>query len=216
MASVLVDNDILYKTAMYGLISQLTKSQPFGATEFSMLGAAKYIILRKLSNHPPKRGREVALAEFAESIAVIGELEPSAAEVQAAAELEYVAKQHDLELDAGESILCAVLLSRNSSYIFTGDKRAAIALATLFTKDLGKALAKRLVCLEQLFEHLVRQEAHASVRAAVCAEASVDKALSNCFSCSSSEVDPSSWIEGLSSYIASLRKLAPNVLRDAD
>lgn len=46
-AEALVDNDVLYKTSMYGFAQSIFQTEPYGATQFHILGAAKFIIRKK-------------------------------------------------------------------------------------------------------------------------------------------------------------------------
>ena len=216
MADALIDNDVRYKTAMYGLLSHLVEARPFDVTVYGMLGAAKFMISKKLSKRPPARGSASALQEFADAIVDIAVVEPTPDELIMAGQLEYAAKQLNLELDGGESILCAVLLSRKTNYIFTGDKRAVRAIAGLMSADENLQLAKKIVCLEQIFKHLIQGENAHAIRTAVCTEPKTDTALANVFSCFASEINPASWDDGLRSYINALNEAAPNTLLRTD
>ncbi|MCU7872090.1 MAG: hypothetical protein KZQ91_05035 [Candidatus Thiodiazotropha sp. (ex Lucinoma borealis)] len=212
MTEGLVDNDVLHKAAVYGLIRPLLNSIPLGIRCFYMLGAAKYIIRKKLQKRSPSRGAEAALEEFETEIARITELEPSDEEIKYAANLELLAQQINVALDVGESILCAVLTIRGYGYLLTGDKRAISAIQVLQQGNVPLHLNHKLVCLEQMFIWLVDEVGVEEVRAAVCPEIWIDKALSNCFSCLATNITVESCKEGLSSYISSLRKEAPSVL----
>ncbi len=139
-------------------------------------------------------------------------LEPSPEEAALAAELEYEAQRANLSLDSGESQLCAIVLKRNVSWLLTGDKRAIAALESLSAQmSFGAALAKRIVCLEQLFLRLLVLNAKA-LAMAVCNEPNLDKALTMCFACSSGTATADSIKEGLISYVGDLRKSAATLL----
>lgn len=212
MKQAFVDNDVLHKTATYGLLYALVGSSPLGVQKFGVLGAAKYVVIKKLTKKPPQRGAELAIQELKEVFAEIAELEPTSEEVQMAANLEYAAHELDLEFDGGESLLCAMLLQRGADYLFTGDKRAISAMATFISKQLTAGLAGRVVCLEQLFMHLICAIDPSTVRQAICAEPLADKTLANCFACRSTNSTLESWAEGLSSYISDLTSKAPGAL----
>lgn len=211
MAVALVDNDVLIKTTAYGLLATMINSPPFDVRHFSMLGAAKFMILKRLRKRPPARGYQVVLEEFQSSISTVFEIEPTDDEIRLAADLEFSAKELDLELDSGESILCAVLLSRKSNYIFTGDKRAIRAVSGLIAQG-NDALAEKIVCLEQISMWLIEHANSAEVRSAICSEPAVDTGLAACFCCYSPSVQVESWREGLMSYIEDLKRRAPGVL----
>lgn len=212
MAEALIDTDVLYKTVTYGLISHLIHIRPYGVERYSMLGAAQFMLSKRLTKKPPSRGVDLALSEFRAAVAqCISVLEPTDAEISMAAELEYVARQLDVALDSGESLLSAILLHRDCNYIFTGDKRAIVAVGTLLSNNPELGLSGKIVCLEQLFMQMLQHDAE-FVRSAVCSAPSVDKALSNCFSCHAQTSHIESWVEGLTSYIESLNQQAPLVL----
>lgn len=212
MTEALLDNDILYKTAMYGLTTSLLNAAPFGADQFHMLGAAKYMVSKRLTKKPPTRGSEQATAEFHAALERIKELEPTNEETKLAAELEFLASELNLELDGGESLLCAVLIMRAAGYLFTGDKRAIKAVACLLADEKAACLARKLVCLEQLIVAILQTGDATNVRAAICGEPNVDKALTNCFGCHSKFPQEASWREGLASYIHDLQNAAPGAL----
>ncbi|TCS37909.1 hypothetical protein EDC30_103201 [Paucimonas lemoignei] len=212
MTGALIDNDVLYKTAAFGVLGKMMASGPFRVQHYSMLGAAKYMITKRLTKRPPARGSSSALAEFEAAIAAISVLEPTDEEIRFAATLEFLAQELNLELDGGESILCAILLNRKSDYIFTGDKRAIRAVSGLLAQDNTLGLSEKIVCLEQIFMWLIQHADSTEVRTAICAEPTVDKSLANCFSCLSPTVQIESWREGLNSHIEDLKQRAPGVL----
>lgn len=212
MSVALVDNDVLYKASMYGLAHSLIDTTPLGALEFHVLGAARFMISKRLAKRPPARGAELALKEFEALFAKLGVLEPTQEEVVLAADLEYLAGQAGQSLDGGESLLCAILIMRAWDLIFTGDKRAITAISTLLSQQAYKPLAGKLVCLEQLFLHLLSVGDPAAVRAAVCCEQQADRALTNCFACHSKAPAIEGFFEGLNSYIKAIRTAAPGVI----
>lgn len=213
MAHAFIDNDVLYKMAAYGLLLDWLQKNPLEIDRFQVLVAAKFMVQKKLQKKPPSRGAVVAIEEFAAAFAQVAAIEPSEAELRLAAQFEFAAQQADVELDAGESLLCAALLCRGADYIFTGDKRAIVALQQLLIENaVPPDLGKRFVCLEQIFAWLVQNFQADQVRSAVCGERKVDQALANCFSCGSATANVESWMEGLGSYIGSLQSKAPDML----
>lgn len=215
MSVVLVDNDVLYKTAMYGLAISILEAAPYGAQQFHALGAARFMIPKKLCKRPPARGTELALAEFEALFARINALEPTDKEIALAAELEFLASRQGQPLDGGESLLCSILLTRCYGYLFTGDKRAITAVGRLLSQENCKPLAGKLVCLEQLFKKLLAHMAPTAIRSAVCAEPNVDRALTTCFACHSAAPEAEGFFEGLNSYVGSIHNAAPGVLHEA-
>lgn len=213
MRSAYIDNDILHKLAAYGLLQDLLDICPLGGEVFFMLGAARYIVAKKLQKRPPVRGAEATLTELESALARISVIEPSDAEIRLAAEFEYAAQHQNVDLDPGESLLCAALLQRGGDYIFTGDKRAVLALQALLDGNaVPGEVRNRVACLEQLFLLMLEAKEHVAIRSAVCQEQTVDRALSNCFSCCSKFASVESWREGLASYIGDLLTKAPDIL----
>lgn len=213
MVTSLMDNDVLQKITAYGLFDSIFRTPPVRHEVYGVLGTAKYVVSKKLKKRPPSRGLDAVLVDLNIALQNLRELEPTPEEVATAAFLEYQAQCLNLELDTGESILCAVLLARQLNHILTGDKRAIGAVEALTTaQNIPNNIAPKLICLEQLFFWLVNEHDVHNVRAAVCSERAVDRVLTSCFSCYSPEVPNESCFEGLKSYIADLRRAAPTVL----
>ena len=171
------------------------------------------IVPKKLKKHLKARDYETVLVEFNTSINKLAILEPSEGEVALAAQFEFEAQRLNLEFDNGESQLCAILLTRHYRRIITGDKRAINATQSLITNNhISNEISFKLVCLEQVLQWLLKEYGVELIRKGVCIEKSLDKAMSNCFSCSSPDTTVESCLEGVESYIADLRKNAPTAL----
>ena len=204
-APIAADNDVVLKAASYRLAQRLW-TQSVG-----VLGAARFVLARAL-----ERGgtRDPAAARVAldELLAASEVLEPTDEELATAAELERDAQRAGLALDSGESQLAAMVVTREMELLDTGDKRAITAFAAL-EHEACRALCGRLRCLEQLFVPLLEADDFDSVVAAVCAEPDVDIAITLCFACSSGGASrPDHVRTGLDSYIAALRRAAPDML----
>jgi hypothetical protein len=215
MSGAAADNDILYKGAWYGLLHELLGVIPCLPQHTLVLGQARFVVGKRIERQQKKGlpGATEARARFVELLATLSLVEPSSAEQSVAADLENSAQQLGLPLDAGESLLCAVVIQRGLAHFVTGDKRAIAALETLSRERAElAAVAGRLLCLEQLFVRLLSVVDAKAIKRAVCQSAHVDQALANCFSCSSPEVSPERSIEGLASYIDALRAAAPLLL----
>lgn len=208
-----VDNDILYKGACYGLLPQFIGVIPADVKDVGILGAAQYVVGRKLSKAKLNGDAKRAVEIFQELLGQAMILEPREDEEKFAAELEYAAQRANLNLDAGESLLCAIVMVRAWSWLVTGDKRAVVGMEKVLAgRDEIGMLAGKVLCLEHILLRLIGSESTSSVRDAVCEEPDIDRALTNCFSCYSPEVGRDSWAVGLDSYIAALRAVAPTVL----
>ncbi len=212
-----MDNDVLHKTTAYGLFAGMLAMPRLQNEVYGALGTARFVVRKKLSKRPPSRGVDVALAEFTAAMGMLKEIEPTPEEVETAANIERLAQLQNLELDTGESILCAVLLARHLGHILTGDKRAIKAIEVLnATGQYSNNFKSKIICLEQLFYWLANDHEIQKVRNAVCTDKAVDNALTSCFSCYSPEVPNEACIEGLNSYILNLQQDAPNVLVSED
>jgi hypothetical protein len=207
-----VDNDILFKGACYGLLIDLVAAIPCETREVGVLGAAPFVLRSLLRRAKLNGDPSVIKAHLDKLLQQAESLEPTTNETRLAAELEFAAQTANLNLDTGESQLCAIAVHR-ASWLVTGDKRAVVALELLLQPmAVAAALAGKVICLEQLFVRLLAAIDAVTVRMAVCKEAGIDRALASCFSCYSEEVDPQSWSEGLVSYIADLRSAARTIL----
>jgi hypothetical protein len=189
---------------------------PAAPGETLVLGQAKFVVGKRLERQG-KRGAanaQHALERLSSVLAELALVEPTNEETAFAARLENAAQKAGLALDSGESLLCSLVVHRDLKHFATGDKRAICAMETLAQThgEMARA-AGRVLCLEQLFVRLLAAATDPGVvRRAVCDEHHVDRALTSCFSCSSPEIGPDQWTEGLSSYIESVRADAPSML----
>lgn len=205
------DNDILLKGACYGLLSALI-STVSGEGPVGVLGASRFVIPKRISRHGLRGNPAVAEAHFTDFLKKNEVVEPSADEQQMAAILEETAQRLSLNLDAGESQLVAILVARSLHCFLTGDKRAIASIDALLDSDSRLApIIGKIRCLEQLIT-VALGTLDMDLRSAICAEPSVDKTLTICFSCSSKDGDLATILAGLASYIADLRTKASRVL----
>ncbi|MDF1671348.1 MAG: hypothetical protein P1U83_17230 [Roseovarius sp.] len=209
---VLLDNDLLLKAAAYSLSGSSKSIFDTNTLDCQILSSAKYVLPQLLATkraftelNKVKSELEVLLSSFVE-------LDLSDAELQAAAALEQLAIRNSLELDAGESQLLAVRITRGQGLLVTGDKRAISAIELLF--DHVEIPEQFVACLEQFMISILQQEEFQEVRAKVCANATADKAVAICFLCNSSHTGEADVVEALNSYIAHLRKSAARVLTE--
>lgn len=210
MSHVAIDNDILFKGACYGLLASLVRALPFRPCSYGVLGAARFMLPKRLRKRPPGAGSAAAIKELMRFLEGAVVLEPNASEVKLAAALERDALTRGLQMDSGESQLCAVVISRTMRALATGDKRAISAIGIVLANE--PKMVGRVYCLEQLCARLITSGAGPLVRDAVCANPTVDIALTNCFACTSPEVHESQWLEGLNSYLQAIRSTAGSTL----
>ncbi len=208
-----VDNDIVIKAVAYRLSATLWPG--LDETTIGLLGAARYVIPSWLDRIGLTGNVPAAKAEFAALLATTAALEPNPDELWLAAEIETAAQRAALPLDSGESQLAAMVMERSIPVLETGDKRAVTSLESLRGHvDFLERLDGRIRCFEQVVHRLVSDEVvFSSAAASVCAEPSVDKTLTICFACRSpAPVSRDRVMEGLESYITSLRDRASNLL----
>lgn len=208
---IAVDNDIVFKAACYRLTSVFWP-RGRGVATVGVLGAATYVV-GSLLDRADLAAKDDAQADFLTFLAAAAVLEPAPDEVSLSAELELAAQRMGLAFDTGESQLAAMAVLRSLERMQTGDKRAIRALERLLDEvpSVGQ-LHGRVTCLEQVVAAAV-ETALQRVADAVCAEPTVDKALTFCFACRSPDTAQAESVrDGLASYVNDLRSDAPRVL----
>jgi hypothetical protein len=209
---VLADNDVLIKLSAYRLLAQTVELVGVGRP-VGILGAARFVVPHVIAQHRGIKDHDGALMEWDRAFSALAVLEPTDAEIELAASIEESAASLGLAMDAGESQLCAIAVSRGIPQVVTGDKRAiASAEALRSCTSLLAPLVEALVCLEQVVAGLIEELGPDLVRESVCAEATVDRATAVCMGCSAGEAGTTFDREGLTSYINHLRLSAPSVL----
>ncbi len=207
----LMDNDVIVKGAAYGVLAEIVVALG-GNGAVAILGSARFVVRDRIARDPRIRDRDRTRTNWGRFAASAIELEPSDETISLATSLEEAATDLGLQLDSGESILCAEAIAQPASALLTGDKRAIEALERLLPV-IGELrdVSNRVVCLEQVIDAIVRRIGEDTVRAAVCDEPRVDIAVALCFQChrdADGRLDP----EGLRSYIADARRRAPTML----
>jgi hypothetical protein len=210
---LLLDTDTVIKLASYRLLFDVEHP---GCEEgcqrrTGLLVAAKFVartrIVRKAANPTGALAHLETYLEHADLV------EPTPAELELAANLEASAVEAGLDLDVGESQLCAIALQRGCELVLTGDKRAITAAEQLASEVLAlSGLAGRLACLEQAMGLVVERLGVHNVRARVVEEKSMDKAISISFQYTNPDVADDFAPTGLVSYINDLRRVAPTML----
>ncbi len=117
----LVDNDVLQKFSLYGLIVEL-ESAVESSGAIGVLGAARFIVRRAIKRLAAANVEQLSSA-FEEFIGRAVNLEPTTEEIEFATEMEEVANRYSLGFDGGESQLCAIAITRGIGVVITGDKR---------------------------------------------------------------------------------------------
>ncbi len=209
-----IDNDILFKGACYGVISELIATVCSSADLAGVLGSARFVVPKKIQDSKLRGSRVAALATLSDFLSSRTEaLEPTDSEQRMAADFELRAQELGINLDSGESQLCAILLHRVLPFLLTGDKRAIMAIERLMDADSRLySIFGKVKCLEQLVYGALAQCSFAALRGTICSEPEIDTALTICFSCGSERVTQSSVVQGLESYISALRVVASRTL----
>lgn len=194
---VLLDNDVMLKVACYALADEALAATTVDDTPPAMLGVGRFVVRGRLARASNVANTSRATVMFERMLVAMIMVEPDEDELSAAADLEAEAIRRDLELDAGESQLLAILAKRACNLLVTGDKRAIAAMAVVASAQADS----RVACLEQLVAHVVVTNGLISVRTRICAESNVDRAITSCFACSSpNPPDDADVLAGLASY----------------
>lgn len=214
--SLLIDTDVLIKCACYSLLDQI---QPPSARdgETGILGAARFVVRNYLERRGKINDRPAAQRCFEEYRSTVMTLEPTDEELTLASAIEEAGVRLGLDLDVGESQLCAIAVFRASPFILTGDKRAILGAESLQEeiRELA-ALRGRLVCLEQALIGITGRIGVPATRLKVCTEPGVDRSLTICFECHSSGTRSDFSADGLMSYVRHLREQASTLLYALD
>jgi len=208
----LVDNDVILKSAHYALLEVLLTEFPPADVPLGVLGSARYVLTDVLKKSTYSDAEEV-LARVTDFIEKNRILEPTQAELQLAAEFEANAQAESLFLDAGESLLSSILILRELPRLITGDKRAIAAIERLIDSCIRMGeITGKVMCLEQLVAERVTVDTVNTIKSAICRRPTIDKALSNCCSCSTATTELDVIMEGLNSYIRAVRTTAARAL----
>lgn len=207
-----LDNDLIIKLIRYGLVDPMLShcDEEADSRRAAVLATAKWVCTTALERAIGRHGESSLLLQAFEAfLAAVEVVEPSQGELEFAAQLEDLASSNDLPLDAGESVLAAIVASR-LGLMLTGDKRAIVALEALLDEFPAlQELAGRVGSLEQammtLLVHLGIDEVSDAVQRAPEADKAMKLALT---------APPS--IDGLLSYLADLRRRAPRILVCSD
>lgn len=213
---LIIDNDVLIKCACFVLLDEL---RPLNGEQgaVAVLGAARYVVLNYLKRRGVVNNRAAAEQCFASYLERVSILEPTEEELALASLIEEAAIMQGLDLDGGESQLCAIAIIRLSPFLLTGDKRA-IRGAEKLQGEVSEltALRGRVICLEQAIVEIASRVGIDHVRSLVCAESAIDKSLSICLQCKNEGLIVELSNDGLLSYVRSLRAEAPTLLYDVD
>ena len=195
MSEALLDNDIIIKVCRYSLGSEAISSiQNLGYAP-AFLAAARFVVEDRLRRHAPAAGHALTLLkQFLNESQMI---EPTDNEIDVAAAFEAAAQRLNLELDAGESLLLAILIERQAALLLTGDKRAIRAIEAIVPEEIQCAIA----CLEQLFVTLNSDWGAPFIQTRVCGDQAADAALTNSYGCRSGQSSADAVSDGLLSYI---------------
>lgn len=209
MTEALLDNDVIIKACRYSLTSEALSSLQQRGFEPAMLAAAKFVVEDRLRRHAP--ATSTALGMFEQFLRECRSIEPTDGEIEIAAAFEETAQNLNLELDAGESLLLAILIKRKAALLLTGDKRAIRAIEEIAPAEVAQAVA----CLEQLFSTLNVDWGVNQIQSRVCTDQAADAALTNAYGCRSGGSSAEAVADGLRSYIEHVRRDCARTLAHA-
>jgi hypothetical protein len=217
MLDLLIDNDVLIKCACYDLLNQISVSNDQDG-DVGILGAAPFVVRNHLKRRGVIKDRVSAQRRFEAYLETALVLEPTEGELAFASTVEEMAMLLGLDMDFGESQLCAIAIFRISPLLLTGDKRAVAAAESLLGQlEAFSSLEGRIVCLEQIVMGVASRIGLLTTRTMICAEPGLDKSLSICFQCTACGDELANLsAEGLLSYISALRNAAPRLLYELD
>jgi len=207
-----LDADIVLKLCAYHAHEELLRASTIEDQVPAILAVSAFSLTSRVKRSRTILNRTTVEEILRDALKAMRRLEPDGDEVVIAAELEQRAIDEGLELDIGESQLFAILLRRSARLLITGDKRAVRALSILAR---GQA-DHRIACLEQLVASVVLSSDVGQLRARVCAESAVDRAVTASFACSSQSVTAEQVMQGLCSYTSDLRKDTGRTLIPSD
>lgn len=197
---ILFDNDVIHKLALCDLLENaqiLIQS----THEIYVLDTAKYVL--KTKTQPQS---EIGKTCYARIEQFLSKTHP------------YVPQQLDIisqltsvkNIDAGEAILIAALVSRHESLFFTGDKRCLIALThSQFYHVYLTELTGKAICLEQILLWLIDKLGFQEVYTKILPSRDCDKMLKAVFTASATQA---SVISGLNSYLDDLKRNTDKLL----
>ena len=209
---IYIDVDVVLKMCTFRFPDELVSATTLNGLPPAILGVASFTLRSRVKRSRSICDRSSVQTCLEKILPVLRLVEPLNEEVELAAELEEMALACDLEFDAGESQLLAILIKRNSPLLLTGDKRAIRAVAQIVPCQ----VKKRVACLEQLILGVISEIGHDHFRKNVCSEREADRAIAVCFACSSDGVTAEDVKEGLLSYVSDVRAYADDVLISSD
>lgn len=205
---IYIDSDVVLKMCAYAAAGELVQVASVSAIAPAILSFSKYA-LRSRIDRARNIKNKIAVKEALEvALSAVRQLEPTAEEIERAADFEERAVAAGLSFDVGESQLISVMQSRQALALLTGDKRAVRAISVLLSEE----IVERVACLEQVVATVVSKFGVDGIREHVCAERACDKAITASFSCSSTSLTADEVLNGLRSYSKALRGETGKVL----
>ena len=153
---IYIDVDVVLKMCTFRFPDELVSATTLNGLPPAILGVASFTLRSRVKRSRSICDRSSVQTCLEKILPVLRLVEPLNEEVELAAELEEMALACDLEFDAGESQLLAILIKRNSPLLLTGDKRAIRAVAQIVPCQ----VKKRVACLEQLILGVISEIGH--------------------------------------------------------
>lgn len=176
MPDTFLDNDVIFKSCVYRVLDNLGDALQRPLEEIGVLASAVFVIMPMLK----RRKIDGAADNFFKSVNIV---EATEEEIELAATIEEEALRRNLEVDAGESLLAAVVAKRGDRLV-TGDKRAIAGLAKLSAHcEPCAVLRGHIITMESTIAALLETVEVDMLRGTVCENPATDLAVSACFMC---------------------------------
>lgn len=179
---VVVDADIVIKLSVLDLFSEALAAIGTSPSRCGMLRSMKFSAgVSRSSIRVRKAGQGAAADRLLSSLNILSTLsEPTTSEAHCAAALVLASQSLGLSVDGGEALLFAVSLSRNISFLTTGDKKAVRSLAEI-EKHIPSVseMRGRIIAFEHLTYASIRRFGFQQLSARLHTGAHCDKGLQN-------------------------------------
>lgn len=195
----MLDSDAAKKICQYELLPEFLQALGCEVTSLAVLPQLKYQLKVK------DDAKVLSRLGTIEAVTQIRQLVAAAHEVEVSVDMAIpVLELSGPDIDSGEAVLFAAMLTEAESRLISGDKRAYIALSKIDGEPVDPLWA-RLLCFEEAIHIMIENVDFEQVSNKVRARLDVDTAMANAFGRSeASSCD--SVVDALKSYISALAK----------
>lgn len=196
-----IDSDAVKKMAQFTLLPELCQAYSVAPSQFFVLPELKYQL--HLGNIP-KATKKLGSAEAVGCLERFLTGAQEVCNISTDAANEILALDHP-NLDVGERVLLAALVSTPDSKMLSGDKRAFVAISEVKSNHNATKLWHRFICFEEALFRIINTSDFSEISRKVRARSDVDSAIRMAFGVSEPS-GKSVVIEALRSYIGHLGK----------